>query len=64
MSVYARVNNGTHFDDFDNGIRDASTATPKGFTSLETIQNYEIGFKYQIPMAYLDVSAYKRTSMA
>jgi outer membrane cobalamin receptor len=61
MSAYARINNGVHYNDFDNGIRDASTATPPGFAPLETVQNYEIGFKYQIPIAYVDISAYKRT---
>jgi outer membrane cobalamin receptor len=61
MSAYARINDGVHYNDFDNGIRDASTATPPGFAPLETVQNYEVGFKYQVPIAYLDISAYKRT---
>jgi outer membrane receptor protein involved in Fe transport len=61
MSAYVRVNNGVHYNDFDNGIRDASQATPSGFAPLETVRNYEIGFKYEVPIAYVDVSAYKRT---
>ena len=61
MSAYARINDGVHYNDFDNGIRDASTAKPPGFAPLQTVQNYEIGFKYQVPIVYVDVSAYKRT---
>jgi outer membrane receptor for Fe3+-dicitrate len=61
MSAYVRVNDGVHYNDFDNGIRDASQANPKGFAPLQTVQNYEIGFKYQVPIAYVDISAYKRT---
>jgi outer membrane receptor protein involved in Fe transport len=45
-----------HFNDFDNGIRGA-----KGnFAPLETVKNYEVGFKYQNKYAYVDVSAYHR----
>ncbi len=61
MSAYARANTGVHFNDFDNGIRGASTANPVGFAPLQTVKNYEVGFKYQAPIAYLDISAYKRT---
>jgi outer membrane receptor protein involved in Fe transport len=58
MSVYVRANNGTHFDDFDNGIRGV---TPNGnFAPVETVKNYETGFKYQSAFAYVDVSAYHR----
>jgi outer membrane receptor protein involved in Fe transport len=56
MSVYVRWNTGVHFDDFDNGIRGA-----KGnFAPLETITNYEGGFKFQNSIAYIDVSTYHR----
>jgi hypothetical protein len=56
MSAYLRVNNGVHFDDFDNGIRGV-----KGkFAPLETVKNYEIGYKFQDKYLYLDVSAYHR----
>jgi outer membrane receptor protein involved in Fe transport len=58
MSAYIRANNGTHFDDFDNGIRGV---TPNGnFAPVETLKNYEVGFKYQSSLAYVDVSAYHK----
>jgi hypothetical protein len=58
MSVYVRANNGTHFDDFDNGIRGVS---PNGnFAPVETLKNYETGFKYQSQYAYVDVNAYHK----
>jgi outer membrane cobalamin receptor len=60
FSAYARWNNGVHYNDFDNGIRDASTATPPGFLPLQTVQNYEVGIKYQGSFAYVDLSAYHR----
>jgi hypothetical protein len=66
MSVYVRANNGTHFLDFDNGIRSsgsltATTNTTTGITTpVETVKNYETGFKYQSAFAYVDVSAYHR----
>jgi outer membrane receptor protein involved in Fe transport len=56
MSVYVRANNGTHFDDFDNGIRGAGG----NFAPVNTVKNYETGFKYQSAFAYVDVSAYHR----
>jgi outer membrane receptor for Fe3+-dicitrate len=58
MSVYVRANNGTHFDDFDNGIRGVS---PNGnFSPVQTLKNYEGGFKYQSRYAYVDVNAYHK----
>jgi outer membrane cobalamin receptor len=58
MSAYVRVNNGTHFDDFDNGIRGVS---PNGnFAPVETLKNYEVGFKYQSSLAYVDLNAYHK----
>jgi outer membrane receptor protein involved in Fe transport len=57
MSVYARYNKGVHFSDFDNGIRGSSaTALPP----LATVDNREIGWKYQTPMFYADISAYRK----
>jgi hypothetical protein len=56
MSVYLRANNGTHFDDFDNGIRGAGGK----FSPVETLKNYEGGFKYQSRYAYADVNVYHR----
>ncbi len=56
MSAYVRINNGVHYDDFDNGIRGA-----KGnFGPLEIIHNYETGFKFQNSFLYADVSGYLR----
>jgi TonB dependent receptor len=53
-----RANNGTHFDDFDNGIRGV---TPNGnFAPVETLKNYEVGFKYQSSLAYVDLNAYHK----
>ncbi|MBV9620146.1 MAG: TonB-dependent receptor [Gammaproteobacteria bacterium] len=56
MSVYARANTGVHFDDFDNGIRGAMGK----FSPLETLTNYEAGFKFQNQFAYVDISVYKK----
>jgi outer membrane receptor protein involved in Fe transport len=58
MSAYVRANNGTHFDDFDNGIR--AVTPPGNFAPVETLKNYEVGFKYQSSIAYVDVSAYHK----
>jgi len=56
MSAYVRANTGVHFNDFDNNVRGANGK----FAPTQTITNYEIGFKFQNAMAYLDVSAYKK----
>jgi outer membrane receptor protein involved in Fe transport len=56
MSVYARVNSGGHFADFDNGIRDRAPNAPP----LTEIDNYEAGFKFQNDLIYADISAYYR----
>ncbi|HJR74101.1 MAG TPA: TonB-dependent receptor [Luteimonas sp.] len=57
MSAYVRINRGGHFLDFDNGIRGSTTGnTPP----MHIIQNYEVGYKYQSDLLYLDISAYKR----
>jgi hypothetical protein len=56
MSAYIRLNNGVHYNDFDNGIRDA-----KGnFQPLQIVHNYEIGYKWQMRYAYVDLDAYHR----
>jgi len=58
MSAYLRLNDGVHFNDFDNGIRNA---TPHGnFAPIQTVDNYEGGFKFQNRYAYVDVTAYQR----
>jgi outer membrane receptor protein involved in Fe transport len=57
MSVYARVNRGGHFLDFDNGIRGSTTGnTPP----MQLVRNYEAGFKFQNDLLYADISAYFR----
>lgn len=56
MSAYVRWNTGNHFDDFDNGIRGAGG----NFAPLQTVKNYEGGFKWQTPLLYLDISVYHR----
>ena len=56
MSAYIRLNNGVHYDDFDNGIRGANGH----FGPLEVIHNYEVGFKYQNPWLFADISGYER----
>ena len=57
MSAYARINDGGHFLDFDNGIRGSTTGnTPP----MQEIRNYELGFKFQNDLLYADISAYFR----
>ena len=56
MSAYLRLNNGIHYDDFDNNIRGAGG----NFAPLETVKNYEAGFKFQNQFAYLDLNIYRR----
>jgi outer membrane receptor protein involved in Fe transport len=56
MSVYLRANDGTHFDDFDNGIRGAGGK----FAPVQTLKNYEAGFKYQSTIAYVDLNVYHK----
>ena len=69
MSAYVRVNNGVHFANFDdvrcntNGPASAaanvrcpaSTVPP-----LQTMQNYEAGFKIQNRFTYIDASIYEK----
>lgn len=56
MSAYVRANTGVHFDDFDNNVRGANG----NYAPTQTITNYEVGFKFQNAMAYVDVSAYHK----
>jgi outer membrane receptor protein involved in Fe transport len=56
MSAYVRVNDGVHYDDFDNNIRGANG----NFAPLETVNNYEGGFKFQNQFVYADLSIYQR----
>src|ERR1700730_12250769 len=58
MSGYVRGNTGVHFNDFDNGIRGVNP--PGNFAPLQTIKNFEFGFKFQNTFAYVDVNAYRK----
>jgi len=53
MSVYGRVNDGVFFPGFDDIVNLPSTP-------VEKIHNMELGFKYQSPWLFVDVSAYRR----
>ncbi|HEV7137122.1 MAG TPA: TonB-dependent receptor plug domain-containing protein [Steroidobacteraceae bacterium] len=56
MSAYIRLNNGVHYNDFDNGVRGA-----KGnFQPLQVVHNYEVGYKWQGRYWYADIDAYHR----
>jgi outer membrane receptor protein involved in Fe transport len=62
MSAYVRANNGTHFQNFDdircqviNGSNSCPSQVP-----LQTMQNYEIGFKVANRWTYIDMSFYDK----
>jgi outer membrane receptor protein involved in Fe transport len=57
MAVYGRVNRGGHFADFDNGIRGATTGNT---APIQTIKNYEAGYKFENDLLYADLSVYYR----
>lgn len=52
MSVYARINQGPHFPGFDD-LR-------SGQANVQTIKNYQVGFKYQSRMFYTSLTAFRR----
>lgn len=56
-SAYVRVNRGGHFPDFDNGLRGHTSDNP---APVQTVRNYEAGFKYQSRYLYADLSVYRR----
>jgi outer membrane receptor protein involved in Fe transport len=56
MSAYVRANNGVHFQNFDD-VRCNNTGCPSR-VPLQTMQNYEVGFKIQNQWMYVDASAY------
>ncbi|MGH8318185.1 MAG: TonB-dependent receptor [Steroidobacteraceae bacterium] len=60
MSAYVRANTGNHFADFSD-ISDALQNPPHTYPPVETIRNYELGFKFQSSISFLDISAYHRT---
>ena len=53
MSAYARVNNGIFMPGFDDVFYNPDVP-------IEEIHNYEMGFKYQNPWVFMDLSAYRR----
>ena len=56
MAVYARANKGVHFNSFDD-LRGSVTGDT---LPVLKIQNFEAGWKYQIPVFSADVSFYHR----
>ncbi len=67
MSAYVRVNNGVFFDKFDdvrcNVTGPASAAVTGSCNSnppLNTVQNYEGGFKIQNRYTYIDLAVYDK----
>src|SRR5262249_37288001 len=65
MSVYARVNRGYHYLDFDNGLRDQTNNTFNKFIyaplPTQAVENQEVGFKYQSPLVFSDITVYHRS---
>jgi len=59
-SAYVRANSGNHMASLDDIVY-AHVNAPKMFAPVETIRNYEAGFKFQTSFAYVDISGYHRT---
>ena len=62
MSAYVRVNNGVLlriFDDVRCNVQDGNDGCPN-VVPLQTVQNYEFGFKIQNQWTYIDASAYHK----
>ncbi|HEV2228979.1 MAG TPA: TonB-dependent receptor [Steroidobacteraceae bacterium] len=62
MSAYVRINNGVLFENFDGvrcNIYNGSNSCPAR-APLETVQNYEFGFKIQNQWTYIDASFYDK----
>lgn len=62
MSAYVRVNNGVllkNFDDVRCNVYNGSNGCPNR-VPLQTVQNYEFGFKIQNQWTYLDASVYDK----
>ena len=67
MSAYVRVNNGVHFANFDdircntNGPASAAVnSTCSNNVPVQTMRNYEGGFKIQNRYTYIDASIYQK----
>src|SRR6185312_2015713 len=56
MALYARANKGVHFNSFDDMRGSVTGDTPP----VLKIQNFEVGWKYQIPLFSADISFYHR----
>jgi outer membrane receptor protein involved in Fe transport len=64
MSAYVRVNNGVHFANFDDirtNTQVAVNGTSTNDVPLQTMRNYEGGFKIQNRYTYIDASVYDKT---
>ena len=62
MSAYVRINNGVLlriFDDVRCNVQDGTDGCPN-VVPLQTVQNYEFGFKIQNQWTYIDASAYHK----
>jgi len=62
MSAYVRVNNGVLFENMDDvrcNVSNGSNGCPNR-TPLQTVRNYEGGFKIQNQWIYIDLSAYHK----
>jgi outer membrane receptor protein involved in Fe transport len=62
MSAYVRVNNGVLlkiFDDVRCNVYNGSNGCPN-LVPLQTVQNYEFGFKIQNQWTYIDASVYDK----
>jgi len=62
MSAYVRVNNGVLlriFDDVRCNVQDGKDGCPN-VVPLQTVQNYEFGFKIQNQWTYIDASVYHK----
>ncbi|HEY7887755.1 MAG TPA: TonB-dependent receptor [Steroidobacteraceae bacterium] len=59
MSAYVRINNGVLFENFDD-VRCNNGGCPNR-TPLQTVRNYEFGFKIQNRWTYIDASIYDKT---
>jgi outer membrane receptor protein involved in Fe transport len=63
MSAYVRINNGVLFENFDDvrcNVSNGSSGCPNR-TPLQTVRNYEGGFKVQSRWVFLDASVYRKT---
>jgi outer membrane receptor protein involved in Fe transport len=62
MSAYVRVNNGVLFENMDDvrcNVSNGKSGCPNR-TPLQTVMNYEVGFKIANRWTYIDASAYDK----